>query len=85
MAEGSGSRTHQERRAPLTGFEVRAPRRGRFPSRVMRRPGTGWRVQALAHGSSAASDEVGPQGNEAPDAEHGKMQRTPHITDPPTP
>lgn len=31
-AEVSGSRTHQERLTPLTGFEVRAPHRGRFSS-----------------------------------------------------
>ena len=28
MAEESGSRTHQARLTPLTGFEVRAPHRG---------------------------------------------------------
>ncbi len=32
MAEGHGSRTHQTRAAHLTGFEVRAPHRGRCPS-----------------------------------------------------
>jgi hypothetical protein len=30
LAEKSGSRTHQGRLTPLTGFEVRAPHRGAF-------------------------------------------------------
>src|SRR5665213_1277028 len=31
LAEKSGSRTHQRRLTPLTGFEVRAPHRGAIP------------------------------------------------------
>ena len=34
MAERSGSRTHQGRLTPLTGFEVRAHHRVQFPSVV---------------------------------------------------
>ena len=33
MAEKSGSRTHQGRRTPLTGFEDRAPHQGAIPFR----------------------------------------------------
>ena len=41
LAEESGSRTHQARLTPLTGFEVRAPHRGAILFRVYFQPDGG--------------------------------------------
>ena len=63
LAEKSGSRTHQRRRTPLTGFEVRAPHRGAILFLPQQRPALHLcRTQTHRQGVAIFRDRLGSVG-----------------------